>query len=109
MKIVMSMVSIAALVAVALGQVPGGYREIATGEKDVVAAANFAIKEKSKKEPVTLVKIAKAEVQVVAGRNFRITMEVNADGKDRAATAVVWSKLDKSHELTKWEWASETK
>jgi hypothetical protein len=46
----------------------------------------------------------KAEVQVVAGRNFRLTMDVRVEGGIRKAQAIVWAKLDRTYALTKWEW-----
>lgn len=88
---------------------PGGYREIAVTDKAAVAAAEFAIEAQAKKEKVTLGKIVKAEVQVVAGANYRLTMDVKVEGGIRPAMAVVWSKLDKSYQLSKWEWKGDVR
>lgn len=95
---------IASLAATGGGQVVGGYREVPATDKDVRTAADFAIRTQGKKEKAALVKILKAEVQVVAGRNFRLALEVRVDGGVRQAEAVVWGKLDRTHELTRWEW-----
>jgi hypothetical protein len=107
MKASLAIIIVCSLAAPCLGQVAGGYREIAVTDKDVKAAADFAIEAHSKKEKVALVKIVKAEVQVVAGRNFKLTLEVRRDGKARQAEAVVWAKLDRTYELTRWQWQGE--
>jgi len=88
------------------GQV-GGFREVPVTDKDAIAATNFAIEEQSKKEKVALAKMLKAEVQVVAGRNYRINMDVRVAGGIRNAQAIVWAKLDRTNQLTKWEWKGE--
>ena len=89
-------------------QVVGGYRAIAVTDKDAQVAAELAVESQSKTEKatpkLTLGKITKAEVQVVAGRNFRLQMDVKSGDKVRRAKAVVWAKLDRTHELTSWEW-----
>jgi hypothetical protein len=96
-------VLIGPFVAACLGQA-GGFRELQITDKEVIASADFAIEAHGKKEKVSLVKILKAEVQVVAGRNFRISMDVRVDGGIRNAQVTVWAKLDKTRELTRWEW-----
>jgi hypothetical protein len=106
--IILTLVFSASFLAMSLGaQVPGGFREVPVTDKDAIAAANYAIETQSKKEKVTLVKLVKAEVQVVAGRNYRLTMDVRQDDKVKTAQAVVWAKLDGTRELTKWEWKGE--
>jgi len=95
-------------VAMCQGQV-GGFREIAVTDKDVIAATNFVVEAQAKKEKVALAKIVKAEVQVVAGRNFRINMDVRVDGGIRTAQATVWAKLDRTYQLTKWEWKGDVR
>jgi hypothetical protein len=68
----------------------GGFREISITDKVVLVAANYAIDARGKIEKVVLSKILKAEVQVVAGRNFRILMEIHGDEGIRKAQATVW-------------------
>ncbi|MFO0865627.1 MAG: cystatin domain-containing protein [Gemmataceae bacterium] len=100
---------IAALFASAtFAQLVGGYREMPANDKETLAAAKFAVETHSKKEKVSLTKLEKAEVQVVAGRNYRLTMDVAVEGGQRKAQAVVWAKLDRSYELTDWKWKSES-
>lgn len=92
-------------------QVVGGYRAVAVTDKEAIAAAEFAVQAQSKvaKEnpPLQLGKLTKAEMQVVAGSNYRLQMDVKTGGKVRRAQAVVWAKLDRTRELTKWEWLDE--
>lgn len=89
-------------------QVVGGYRAIAVTDKDAIAAAEFAVQAQSKNEKdrpkLELSKLTKAEIQVVAGSNYRLQMDVKIGEKVRRAQAVVWAKLDRTRELTKWEW-----
>ncbi|MFM8252350.1 MAG: cystatin domain-containing protein [Planctomycetota bacterium] len=89
-------------------QVVGGYRPIAVTDKDAIAAAEFAVQAQAKNDPdrpkLELGKVTKAEVQIVAGRNFRLQMDVKTGGQVRRAQAVVWAKLDRTYELSKWEW-----
>jgi hypothetical protein len=99
----------AVFVSASFAQLVGGYRDLPATDKEALAAAKFAVETHSKKEKVTLVKLEKAEVQVVAGRNFRLTMDVAVDGGQRTAQAVVWAKLDRSYELTDWKWKSDVR
>lgn len=87
----------------------GGYSVVAVTDKSVVAAAEFAAATHSKKEKVVIVKILKAESQVVAGTNYRIAMDVRVEGGVRQADVVVWNKLDKTQELTQWKWAGDVR
>jgi cystatin-C len=104
-------VGCAAAIGSATAQLPGGYRDMLVNDKDVVKTAAFAIEAKNKtnKEKLTLEKIVKAETQVVAGRNFRLTLDVSESGKTRRAVAVVWAKLDGTFELTSWTWPAGAK
>ena len=82
----------------------GGYSP-AEIDPEVRKVAEFAVKTHTEAtgRPLHLVKILKAERQVVAGLNFRIDLEV-ADGTKRLkAHTVVWKKLDGSLSLTSWE------
>lgn len=88
---------------------PGGLREVPVTDEGVVKAAEAAVEAQGKKEKLTLVKILKAEVQIVAGRNHKLTLDVRVDGGLRTANATVWAKLDRTLELTKWEWAGDVR
>jgi Aspartic acid proteinase inhibitor len=87
----------------------GGFRNIPVTDKKVMAAAKFAVEAKSKKEKIVLVKVLKAEAQVVAGMNYRLGLEVGVEGGTRPAEAVVWAKLDGSYELTRWDWKGDVR
>lgn len=87
----------------------GGKSAISTDDKDVVAVAKFAVEASPPKAKPTLVKILKAESQVVAGRNYYLTLDVRVKGGIRTAQARVWVKLDGTRELTKWDWSGEVR
>jgi cystatin-C len=87
----------------------GGFLEIAVTDKGAVAAADFAIEAKKKTDKIALDKIVKAESQVVAGINYRLLLAVKTDDGVRQAEVVVWHKLDRSNELTRWDWKGDAK
>jgi len=82
----------------------GGYSP-AEINSEVRKIAEFAVKTQGKatERPLRLVKILKAERQVVAGLNYRLEIEVADGSKHLKARAVVWKKLDGSLALTSWE------
>ncbi|MFN0077350.1 MAG: exo-alpha-sialidase [Prosthecobacter sp.] len=80
-------------------QIAGGFSQAATADAEVLKAAQFAVKAHDAK--LTLQYVTAAEQQVVAGINFKLKL-TTSDG--RKADAVVWRKLDGSHELTSWQW-----
>jgi hypothetical protein len=95
---------------------PGGYRSASVTNREVIAAAKYAVtaQEKTmqdKKNPkpakLKLVKILKAHQQVVAGMNFRLKLKVSLNGKDRDAEVVVWWQAWRKpdpYRLTSWHW-----
>lgn len=88
-------------------QVVGGYGEVSVKDKAVRRAAAAAVRQHGKAEhhTVTLVKINKAEQQVVAGMNYRLCMTVRHGRRGRAhtITAVVYQPIRKPMRLTNWE------
>ena len=82
----------------------GGYSP-AEIDSEVRKVAEFAVKTQAEStgRPIRLVKILKAERQVVAGLNFRLDLEVADGSKHHKARAVVWQKLDGSLALTSWD------
>jgi hypothetical protein len=94
----------------------GGVSSAAVTKPEVVAAANFAIKEEEKairniKETesahLRLVTILEAEEQVVAGMNYRLKLKVTLDGKEKNAAATVWWQAwnkETPYKLTSWDW-----
>ena len=98
---------------------PGGNATVSVTNKDVVAAAEFAItaqeevmKDKDKSTSITLVKILGAEEQVVAGMNYRLDLEVTVNGETQAAHAVVWLQSWRKpdpYRLMSWQWKNKSK
>jgi len=96
--------------------IPGGYASTSVTNKEVIAAAAFAIKAQEKKMPqkndgkttkIELVKIWGAEQQVVAGMNYRLQLKVKVDGDEKTAEAVVWWQAWRKsapYQLTTWNW-----
>lgn len=94
----------------------GGYVTAPVTQREVVEAAAFAIKAQQEAmqeakggQPTSLelVKILSAEVQVVAGMNYRLKLQVQVNGMEKQAEAVVWwQSWRKPHpyELTSWTW-----
>lgn len=82
----------------------GGYKEIASDDSEVVAAANFAVQEQGRKEEieVTLVSIEHAESQVVAGINYRLCLKVEMEGETQEIKVVVYKNLKREYSLTSW-------
>lgn len=92
----------------------GGFKSVSVTDKQVVAAADFAIEqivEKSKMD-VELDLIKKAEYQVVAGKNFRLCMQIKvypteeeanagAEAETGFLSATVFQNLKGAYSLTK--------
>lgn len=88
--------------------VAGGYAQASVRDPEVVAAARFAVREQGSKEGSIfwLDVIRSAEVQVVAGLNYKLNLIVVGIGKDnkpRYVTAVVYKNLKREYSLTTWE------
>ncbi|MEI8342374.1 MAG: cystatin domain-containing protein [Verrucomicrobiota bacterium] len=93
---------------------PGGYSVALTTDKGVLAAAAFAMnaeeKALQKNKQLTkleLVKILRAQQQVVAGVNYRMTLKVRLNGKAKEAESVVWYQAWRKpdpYQLTSWVW-----
>jgi len=85
----------------------GAYAKAKVSSKAVKNAAAFAVRTHGKEEgkPITLVKINKAEQQVVSGTNYRLCMTVRHGKKGEAhdVIAIVYQPISKSMELTSFE------
>ncbi len=96
---------IGGLFSVSAHQIVGNYRPISKSNADVVAAAKFAVKQEKRKKGnrgLSLVSVERAASQVVAGRNYKICMQVKMNGKTQNATAVVFLNLKNKFSLTSW-------
>ncbi|MDR3556792.1 MAG: cystatin domain-containing protein [Syntrophobacteraceae bacterium] len=94
----------------------GGYSAVSANRKDVRSAAAYAIRAETKAlqeqkdgraTGLKLVQIITAEKQVVAGMNYRLKLQVKANGKIREAEAVVWWQAWRKpapYMLTSWKW-----
>jgi hypothetical protein len=58
----------------------GGYRTVASDDKEAVSAARFAIRAQKRRKggPLSLVSIERAERQTVAGTNYKLCLQVKA-------------------------------
>jgi hypothetical protein len=70
----------------------GGFSEASVSDEEVKAAADFAVSGQAaeEKKKIELISITAAQAQVVAGMNYKLTLEVLVDGKKQTAEALVW-------------------
>lgn len=99
----------------------GGWSEAEMTDEGVLAAAEFAVAVQAESmqagdsaAPVRLelVKVLRAQQQVVAGVNYRLTLEVRLNGEHQTAEAVVWWQSWREpdpYQLTSWEWQEENR
>ncbi len=119
MKIKLSVFAIFIALFIALGsasncfgqteQITGGYGDADVKDAEVVKAANFAIKKGAKRQKATikLVSVKKAQMQVVAGLNYQICMQITSKKSRRKAVeqfvkVVVYRNLKNTYSLTSW-------
>jgi len=93
-----------------------GYTQASVTDKEVVAAAQFAITAQSnvtqqpdirQRATLELLRVIAAEKQVVAGMNYRLILSVNENGNRKTANAIVWWqpwRKPNPYELTSWKW-----
>lgn len=81
---------------------PVGSYNAAPTDDGVRAAADAAVGAAFPDGKAQLVRIDKAERQVVAGFNYRMTMVVRHNGEERTYATVVWRKLDGTHDVASW-------
>jgi len=96
--------SLLCLATIACAQpIVGGFSPVAPTDANALAAAKFAVAKHDVK--LTFQAIEKAEHQVVAGMNYRMTLRVLDGPTRRRAETTVWQKLGNTgHELTAWKW-----
>ncbi len=85
-------------------QIAGGYSETSNDDPEALAAARFAVRKEAQKfnARVSLGAIKRAEVQVVAGLNYRLCLAVRIRRKTRDVTVVVYKNLKQKYSLTSW-------
>lgn len=107
------------IVACLAGQpITGGFAKGPVSKKEVVEAADFAIKAQKKAMQdqsgqttrLEMVRILEADELVVAGVNYRLKLKVEVNGTEKQAEVVVlwqaWRKPD-PYQLTSWKWAEQ--
>lgn len=84
--------------------IAGGYADTSNSDPEVAAAARFAIKTEKQKlhARIALLSIKHAEVQVVAGLNYRLCLRTRIKGKTRNVNVVVYKNLKQKYSLTSW-------
>jgi hypothetical protein len=94
----------------------GGSAATSTAKREITEAAAFAVEAQNRVlqgggnpsgSPLVLVRIIRAEEQVVAGMNYRLWLEVKQDGKVRKAEALVWWQSWRKpdpYQLSGWKW-----
>lgn len=85
-------------------QIAGGYAETSNSDPEALAAGRFAVRREAQKthKRITLRSIKRAEVQVVAGLNYRLCLSVRIGRKTREVTVVVYKNLKQKYSLTSW-------
>lgn len=83
---------------------PGSFRTVAVSGPDVLIAAKAAIglHRAQSKSVFQLVSIERAEQQVVAGMNYRMTLKLKHGAKSERVTTQVYKNLQGKFALTSW-------
>jgi hypothetical protein len=91
-------------------QITGGFGNANVKDPEVIAAAKYALETKntalnrSGNRAFTLLEIQKAQVQVVAGLNYRVCIRVKLGSILRIADALVYQNLQNTYSLSSWTW-----
>lgn len=78
--------------------------DVINAEVEEVATKAVSLRAEESGEALEFQEVLAAQMQVVAGVNYRLTLRVEDSGKERTASAIVWKKLDGTCELTSWSW-----
>ena len=89
----------------------GGFREVATDDATVVAAARFAVKAQAQKQNtrIRLLSVHAAERQTVQGANYRLCLVVRITDPEnnvvvrQGVKALVYQNLKREFSLGSWE------
>ena len=86
------------------------YRVIATDDRDVRTAINFALGDQKKKNrsdsALTLLRVVSAERQAVKGDNFRLCLSLDRRGRKDTARAVVHRNTKQQWSVALWAWGA---
>jgi hypothetical protein len=85
--------------------IAGGYADLDKTDPEASRAARFAVAAAGRRShtPISLIDLRKAEVQVVAGLNYRLQLSVRTKGKVQGVNAVVYRDLKRRYSLSSWE------
>ena len=85
----------------------GGFMVRPAGDKDVQEAAQQAVAlladPKYLGAPAKLVKVKEAASQIVAGRNYRLTLDLTVKGKPASVSVVLYQPLKGAPKITKFK------
>jgi hypothetical protein len=85
----------------------GGYKSVATNDERVVAAADFAVSNRAENHPeqedLSLESVKKAEMQTVAGVNFKLCLSVSIEDETQLVRVLVYQNLKQEYSLKSWE------
>lgn len=89
---------------------PNAYRAVATDDRDVRTALNFALGDQKKKNrsdsAITLLGVLSAERQVSKGDNFRLCLSLNRRGRTDTARTVVHRNPRQQWSVALWAWGA---
>lgn len=89
---------------------PNAYKAVATDDRDVRTALNFALGDQKKKNrsdsAVTLLSVLSAERQVSKGDNFRLCLSLDRRGRIDTARTVVHRNQKQQWSVALWAWGA---
>jgi hypothetical protein len=83
----------------------GGYKQVDTTDSNVVSTAKFAVNTQRLKQGrrISLVSVERAEMQIVAGRNYQLWLKVKNNNQIQRVTTVVYQDLQQKYSLSSWK------
>lgn len=89
---------------------PNAYRAVATDDREVRTALNFALGDQKKKNrsdsALTLLSVLSAERQVSKGDNFRLCLSLDRRGRADTARTVVHRNQKHQWSVALWAWGA---
>jgi hypothetical protein len=89
---------------------PNTYRVVATNDRDVRTALNFALGDQKKKNrsdsAITLLSVLSAERQLSKGDNFRLCLSLDRRGRADTARTVVHRNQKQQWSVALWAWGA---
>ena len=89
---------------------PNAYRSVATDDREVRTALNFALGDQRKKNrsdnALTLLSVLSAERQASKGDNFRLCLSLDRRGRTDTARTVVHRNQKQQWSVALWAWGA---